>query len=194
MIFVIEIFFILEVILLILTPLAIILLLLVFFSPSSVKASFMGAPFLPTSKKIIRLALMSANLRPEENLYDLGSGTGRVLIIGAKEFGANVVGVEYSTPLFVLSKINLFLHKIKNRKIYKEDFFESNIKLNKADVVYLFLTPKAFPKLKEKFEKELKSGTRIITFSSPLLFWQPKEVIPLAENKNRSSLYLYVKD
>lgn len=149
----------------------------------------MGAPFVPTSKKIIRMALKLADLKPKEKLYDLGSGTGRVLIIGEKEFGANVVGVEYSTPLFILSKINLFAHRIKNGKIYKKDFFQEDIKLNDADVIFLFLTPKAFPKLKENFEKEIKSGTRIVVYSSPLLFWQPIKTITISNSKSHIFLY-----
>jgi len=171
----------------------ILILLSIFFSPSSIKAAFKGAPFLPTPKSIIRKALKSANLKQGEKLYDLGCGTGRVLIIGVKEFGADATGIEYSTPLFILSKINLFLHKIKKGRVYKKDFLETNIKLSEADVVFMFLTPKAFPKLKDKFNKNLKTGTRVITFSSPLLFWQPEKIIPLKERKNKINLYLYVK-
>ncbi len=151
----------------------------------------MGAPFVPTPKKIIRKALKTAHLKKNEKLYDLGCGTGRVLVIGAKEFGAKVTGVEYSIPLFALAKINLLLHKIKNGKIYRKDFFKENIKLNNADVVFLFLTPKAFPKLKGKFERELKPGTRIIAYSSPLLFWEPTETVFTPNPKIK--IYLYIK-
>ncbi|MDI6883512.1 MAG: methyltransferase domain-containing protein [Patescibacteria group bacterium] len=166
-----------------------ILFLLIFFSPSALKAAIIGAPFLPTPKRAIRKALKIANLKPNEKLYDLGSGTGRVLIIAAKEFGAKVVGFEYSRPLFFLSKLNLFLHGIKNGKIYRKNFFQAD--LRESDVVFLFLTPKAFPKLKDKFIQELKPGARIITFSSPLLFWQPQNVISLPGIKGK--LYLYSK-
>jgi len=169
------------------------ILLSVFFSPSSMKAAIKGAPFLPTPKSIVRKALKAADLGRGEKLYDLGCGTGRVLIIGEKEFGAKTIGIEYSTPLFIISKINLFLHKTKSGRVYKMDFFKKDVNLNDADVVFLFLNPKAFLKLKDKLNKSLKPGTRVVTFSSPLLFWQPKKIIPLKERKNKINLYLYIK-
>ena len=178
-------------ILFILAIILFLLVLLFFFSPSSIKASIIGAPFLPTSKKVIRKALKLADLKPGEKLYDLGSGTGKVLIVGAREFGADVMGMEYSTPLFILSRINLFIHRIKNGKVYKKDFFKNDRKLNEADVIYLFLTPKAFPKLKDKFKKELKIGTRIVVYSSPLLFWQPVKSITI--EKTKIKIFLYIK-
>lgn len=167
----------------------VIVFLCVFFSPTTLKAAITGAPFLPTPKKVIRKALKIAKLRPGERLYDLGCGSGRVLIIGAKEFGARVVGIEYSIPFFIISEMNLWLRRIKNGKIHRQDFLKADIA--KADVIFMYLTPKAFPKLKDKFDKELELGTRIVTFSSPLLFWQPETVIDLP--KTKSKLYLYIK-
>ncbi|MBZ1356595.1 MAG: class I SAM-dependent methyltransferase [Candidatus Nealsonbacteria bacterium] len=177
-------------------PLIIILLvflpfLIIFFSPSSIKAALSGAPFLPTSKNIVRKALKEADLKRGEKLYDLGCGTGTVLIIGEKEFGAKVVGFEYSSPLFYLSKINFLINRIKDGIINKGDFYQADIK--DADVIYLFLTPRAFKKLENKIKTETKIGARIITFSSPLLFWQPEKVVPLKERKNKINLYLYVR-
>lgn len=166
-----------------------VLFLLIFFSPTSVKAAIIGSPFSPTPKNIIRKALKFVKLKSNENLYDLGSGTGRVLIIGTKEFGARATGFEYSIPLFFLSKLNLFLHRTKKGKVFRKNFFDVNLK--NADVVFLFLTPRAFPKLKDKFNQELKPRTRIIVYSSPLLFWKPEKVISLPNTK--AKIYFYTK-
>lgn len=165
------------------------LFLLIFFSPTTLKAAIIGAPFSLAPKRAIRKGLKLAKLKPNEKLYDLGSGTGRVLIIGAKEFGAKVTGFEYSIPFFCLSKLNLFLHRIKNVNIYRNNFFNANLK--KADVIFLFLTPKAFPKLKDKFIQELRPGTRIVCYSSPLLFWKPQKIVSLPNIKGK--LYLYLR-
>ena len=165
------------------------ILLLLFFSPSTVRAAFMGAPFVPTPGYIIRKGLKAAGLQAGETLYDLGSGTGKVLVIAEKEFGAKPVGFEYSTPLFFLSKINLFLRGAKNSKVLRKNFFDAD--LSKADVIFMFLTPKAFKKLEDKFRRELKPGVRVIAYSSPLLFWQPKEIISLPERGKDINLYLY---
>jgi hypothetical protein len=59
----------------------------------------------------------------------------------------------------------VFLKKQKlNGEFFKED-------LRGADVIFCWLTPKALPKLEYKFKNELKTGTRVIVFSSPLNFW-----------------------
>jgi len=172
--------------------LAILFFLLIIFSPSTVRAAIVGAPFLPTPKPIIRKALKLVDLKPNEKLYDLGSGTGRVLVIASKEFGVKTVGFEYSIPLFCISKINLFIHRVKDNTLYRKDFYEADIR--DADVIFLFLTPKAFKKLEDKFNKELKKGTRIVTFSSPLLFWKPKEVISSFDKEKNIKIYLYTKE
>ena len=166
------------------------IILIIYFSPSTLKAAITGGPFVPTPKKVVKAGLKLARLKPKEKLYDLGSGTGKVLIIGAKEFGAQVIGFEYSKPLFLLSKINLFLHKIKQARVYRKSFFEANLK--DADVIFMFLTPKALLKLKKKFLEEVRLGTRIIVFSSPLLFWEPKEIVSVPGIK--AKLYLYIRE
>jgi cyclopropane fatty-acyl-phospholipid synthase-like methyltransferase len=53
-----------------------------------------GVPWVPTREARIRKALQLAKLQPGESLYDLGAGDGRVLLIAAKEFDAQAVGIE----------------------------------------------------------------------------------------------------
>lgn len=165
--------------------------LAIFFWPSSIKAAVIGAPFLPTPKKAIRKALEAAGLKPGEKLYDLGCGTGEVLVIGEKDFQAETMGFEYSLPLFVLSKINIFASGLKKSAAAREDMLGQKVNLREADVIFLFLTPKAFPKLKEKFEKELKPGARVVAYSSPLLFWEPNKIIEVPGALGK--IYLYIR-
>ena len=164
-----------------------VLFLLICFSPTTLEAAIKTSPFAATPKWIIRKALKAARLKPGEKLYDLGSGDGRALIIAEKEFKALAVGLEYSRPLFIFSKVNLFLHRIRNAIVLRKDFFKAD--LSKADVIFAFLTPRAFVKLEPKFKKELKPRTRVVTFSSQLPHWKPKRIIDLA--KRETKLYLY---
>src|SRR6185295_4977335 len=53
-----------------------------------------GLPPVPTRLARIQKALKLANLLPDETLYDLGAGDGRVLLIAAHDFGAHAVGLE----------------------------------------------------------------------------------------------------
>jgi len=166
-----------------------ILFLAIYFSPSTVRAATIGAPFVPASLGTVKKALKLADLKPKETLYDLGSGTGRVLAIGAKKFKANVVGFEYSRPLLVFSRINLFLQGVKGQ-ILRKDFFKDDINLEKADVIYIFLAKKAFAKLQPRLEKETRPGTRIVVYLSPLGFWQPDKEMVLWD---KTKIRLYIK-
>lgn len=163
--------------------------LAVYFSPSAVRAAVIGAPFVPAPLSVIKKSLELANIRPGETFYDLGSGTGRALVIAAKKFKADSVGFEYSRPLFIFSKLSLFLQGV-NGRVLRKNFFEDDINLDKADVIYMFLTSKAFPKLRQRLEKETRPGTRILVYLSPLGFWEPDKTITL---KDKSNIRLYIK-
>ncbi len=51
-------------------------------------------PYIPTPEDIIPKMLTLASVMPDEMVFDLGSGDGRMLITAAKDFHARVVGVE----------------------------------------------------------------------------------------------------
>src|SRR5512133_3897981 len=53
-----------------------------------------GLPSVPTKPERIRKALKIVDLQPDEVLYDLGAGDGRVLLIAADECRAKAVGIE----------------------------------------------------------------------------------------------------
>ena len=67
----------------------------------------------PTPMPVVRALLELADVGPQDLVYDLGSGDGRIPITAAKEFGARAVGIEIdpdlvtrrrSTPLRQASK------------------------------------------------------------------------------------------
>jgi cyclopropane fatty-acyl-phospholipid synthase-like methyltransferase len=51
-------------------------------------------PYISTPEDIIPRMLTLASVKPNEMLFDLGSGDGRVVITAARDFHARVVGVE----------------------------------------------------------------------------------------------------
>jgi len=136
---------------------------------------FIGAPYFKTSKKAIKEALKLADLKPNQKLYDLGAGDGKALIIAEKEFGAEVVGFELAPIIYAVARLNLFFHGIKKAQLYYKNFYKQD--LSRADIVFCFLSIHAMKRLKPKFEKELRPGTKIISYSFSLHGWTPKKVI-----------------
>jgi len=57
-------------------------------------------------------------------------------------------------------------------------------------MLFLFLTPKAYPGLEKKFKKELKDGARVVIFSDSLNFWEPQQIVTFSD---KSKLFFYIK-
>ncbi len=149
-------------------------------------ASLSGAPWVPMDKKDEERFLKLADIRPGQKMYDIGCGDGRV-VASAASAGANAEGFEISLFPFFLANIRRLFHKDKARmKISYRNIW--NVDLSDADIVYFFLMPKVYPKLRAKLEKELKKGTKVIAYVWPMKAWEPVS-IDVAEGY--SKLYLY---
>lgn len=144
---------------------------------------------IPASRRVIKAALELADVKKGETLYDLGSGDGRVLLDAVKNHKCRGVGYELILPVFLFSKLKVFLSGgADNIKLYFKDFYKAD--LSGADVIFCYLIPHGMKKLSQKFEKEpLKKGTKIVSFSFKIKDWTPKKVLKL--DKNTPSIYLY---
>ena len=127
-----------------------------------------GAPWVPTPYKIIRKMLVLADVKPRDIVYDLGSGDGRVIIEAARSFGAKAVGIEIDPLRFLWTKAKIFFLGLSNKvDVLFGNFFKINI--SDANIVTIYLLPDTNVKLIDKFVKELRPGTRIVsnTFALP---------------------------
>ena len=140
-----------------------------------------GSPFYPTPLAAIRYALREVATRPGEKLYDLGAGTGRVLLIAEKEFGAKAIGYEMSFLFYVIAKINLWLHG-SHAELHFGNFLKKD--LRDADVIFCFLVARALPKVEDKLMTELRPGARIICYGFPTSSWKPIKTIPISGRCN----------
>ncbi len=145
-----------------------------------------GAPWVPTRKKDFDRIAKLANLGPKMFFYDLGSGTGDILFYLSKKYNINCVGIEISPLLYFYSKIrSLFYEKVD---IHYGNFFLHN--LSRADVVYAFLRPKLYDKLKEKINSGLKNNSEIILACWPS---EKSKPIRISKEEHRVTYYLYKK-
>jgi len=131
-----------------------------------------GLPSRPTKPDRIRKALKLVNLEPDETLYDLGAGDGRVLLIGAKEFEAKAVGVEIGPIQCALIWLRIVAGGLGDRiRIQWGNFLKTD--LSKADVVYLYATSKEVTRLAPYLEKQMKAGSRLVSISADFPEWEP---------------------
>lgn len=159
-------------------------LILFIFLGSFAYAGVLAAPWFPTWSKDIERFLKLAEIKPGQKFYDLGCGDGK-LVFAAAGAGAEAVGFEISLLPYLLA-ISRSWH-IENTEIKFKNFWKAD--LSDADVVYIFLTPKVNPKAKEKLERELKKGSRVIAYTWPIEGWTAVKTDLVAR---QPPMYLYI--
>jgi SAM-dependent methyltransferase len=126
--------------------------------------------WVPTSNELLALMLKTAKVSPNDLVYDLGSGDGRIAIAAAKDFGARSVGIEYNPEMAKLAQRNADRSgvsdrvKIINGDIFKEDF-------SKATVVTMYLLPDLNMALRPTILK-MKPGTRVASHAFNMGDWE----------------------
>lgn len=164
------------------------LFIILLFLFTFVYASLRAAPWVPMHASDVERFLQLAQVRPGERVYDIGCGDGRVVRAAARA-GAHATGFEVSLLPYLLAQADIAFYKNHNARVLYKDFWYADVR--DADVVYFFLMPKIYPKLKEKLERELKPGARVIAYVWPIPDWTPHAVNRLP---GKPSLYLYIKN
>ena len=142
------------------------------------------APWWRTNKKVTRAMCRLAKVGEKDIVYDLGSGDGTVLITAAKEFGAKGVGIEIDVLRAFISTLVIRINRAVDRvTIKRKNFFDEDI--SKASVIFVYLVPKALGRLLPKFKKELKKGTRIVSYRYEIN-------LPLKKYDKENNIRLYV--
>ena len=144
--------------------------------------------YIPTPKNIVRQMLLLARLRRGELLYDLGAGDGRILIEGARDFGARCVGVEIDPERVARLQERLASTKVE-AKIIEGDLMQ--VDLSEADVIAIYLSDSVNAKLAPKLCRELKTGARVVSLDYPLPGWKPEKETSVASAGLSRQVYLY---
>lgn len=148
--------------------------------------SWRAAPWVPMWNKDVKRFLRLAQIKPGDKVYDLGSGDGR-LVYAAALAGANAQGFEISLLPYLISKLRMLFYKGSGTyKISYQDFWKAD--LRDADAVYFFLMPKIMDKMKIKLERELKPGTKVISYVFSIPGWPITETNRLPGN---NTIYCY---
>jgi len=143
-----------------------------------------GAPWLPTRMKKVRKMLELANVQPDELIYDLGCGDGRVIVMAARKFGARAVGVEIDPIRYLWCQFLITILGLRKQvKILYGDLFKKDI--SDADVVFCYLLQRTNDQLVDKLIMELKPDARIV--SNTFVFIE----LPLIDESQEFSFYVY---
>ena len=131
-----------------------------------------GAPWVPSSMKMVYRMLDLAELQPDDLVYDLGCGDGRLVITAAMRYKVRAVGIEIDPLRYLWCQFLVtILFQHKNVQIVFGNIYQQNY--SEADVLICYLLPEALKKLEDKFKQELPLNARVISNKYPFPTLQP---------------------
>lgn len=129
--------------------------------------------FAPTRHVVADAMLRLAGVGPDDVVYDLGSGDGRIVVLAAQKYGARGVGIEIDPRLVRIARDVAREGEVGDRVSFVEgDLFATD--LSPATVVTLYLSPGVNRDLEPKLRRELRPGARIVSHQFPIGHWSPE--------------------
>jgi SAM-dependent methyltransferase len=136
----------------------------------------------PTPMPVVRALLELADVGPQDLVYDLGSGDGRIPITAATEFGARGVGIEIDPALVTQAQAKAREAGVEDKVEFRlGDMYAADVR--SATVVTLFLHPGPNLKLREKLRSDLQPGSRVVSYVWDMGSWTPADVRRVNERR-----------
>ena len=111
---------------------------------------------MPTPQDVVERMVEEANIRPDELVWDLGCGDGRIVVTAARQRGCQAVGYDIDPECVRLARENVSRHACSPLvTIEQRDVF--TLELREADVVMLYLSPELNERLLPQLAR-LKPG------------------------------------
>jgi len=163
-----------------------VVLVIIFLSISFYITIFGGGPFVPTPMKAVLKVLKHAGIKKGDKVFDIGAGDGRFLHFAEKLYGAKATGFELDPFVYFLARIRQIFWRWKGKMI-RGNFLKHSI--SEADIVVCYMLPKTLAKFQSKFDKELKKGTRVVSYAFQIGTWKPKKIIPRKNGISKILIY-----
>lgn len=122
-------------------------------------AAISGAPWVPAFKRDLEKILDDSKLEPGQLFIELGCGDGRLLQVAAQR-GSVVIGYELNPLLWLISYLRLWRYPAA--QVHLGNFWQADI--SGADVVLAFLVPRTMARLETKVCREMKTGSRLVSY------------------------------
>ena len=166
------------------------------FVSLSLESMFRGHD-LPTSMRATKALIETIKkYKPGAKIfYDIGCGRGTLSLRVKKELPSlEIRAVDNSV-------IRIFFARLKSKIFRRNIDFNTrdifNTDLSDADVVFAYLWYDLLPPLEKKLQKELKTGSVVITNTSHFQDWQPVEKVvthpKISKTPDFETLFVYVK-
>lgn len=137
---------------------------------------YLDVPYVPSDDTVVEAMLNLADVGPDDILYDLGSGDGRIVVAAALTRNTSGVGIELD-PLRVAEAMEYAADSRVEFLVdfQEEDLFEADI--SEATVVTMYLLHSINIDLRPRLLKQLRPGTRIVSHAFDMGDWEPDKHI-----------------
>ncbi|MBI4886898.1 MAG: class I SAM-dependent methyltransferase [Acidobacteria bacterium] len=149
------------------------------------------APFVATPPDVVDRMLRLAQTGPQDVVYDLGCGDGRIVIAAARRFGARGVGVDIDPVRIDEARANAKAAGVERLVTFRvQDALETDV--SEATVVTLYLVSALNVKLRPRLASQLRPGARVVSHNFTIGDWEPDvvDVFTSADGLSRT-LYLW---
>lgn len=158
-----------------------------FIAMSNAPLNARDVPYVPTPTPVVEKMLELAKVGPDDVVYDLGSGDGRIVIAAVQKYGARGIGVDIDPERVREARQNAKAAGVADRVEFREgDLFKMD--LSDATVVTLYLLSAVNLRLRPKLFEELKPGTRVVSHAFDMGDWAPLRT----ESVGGSTIYYWV--
>ena len=140
--------------------------------------------WVPTPDDVVERMLTMAQVTPNDYVWDLGAGDGKIAIAAAKR-GAIATGIEYNPDMAKFANERAQAAGVAGvgpgkAIIRQADIFVTDF--SKATVITLYLLPTLNMKLRPQI-LSMKPGTRVVSHSFTMEDWEADEISPLDGRK-----------
>ena len=152
------------------------------------------APYVATPPDVVDRMLRLAKTGPDDVVYDLGCGDGRIVITAAQKFGAEGVGIDIDAGLVERARANAKAAGVETRVRFRvQDAM--TVDVSEATIVTLYLLAASNVKLRPLLTELLFPGSRIVAHNYPMGDWEPEFVDNFTDAAGtRRTLYLWTAD
>jgi len=146
--------------------------------------------YIPTPYDAVEAMLQLARVGPDDVLYDLGCGDGRLLIAAARRWGTRGVGIDIDAACLQLAQQQAQDAGVAQLiSLQQGNLYESDV--SAATVVALYLLPHLNVRLLPRLLQQLRPGARIVSHQFDMGDWEPDQMLQLPSSQEESTIYVW---